>query len=264
MQGVSGKHGIKVTAAGPVTVDLNGFRLDGASGGGPATLSGVRVMTAATRLTITNGEIGGWGASGMYAILGDGAIIRGVRFIGNTATGLTAGDECVIEECVFESNGTTGLSTGSACTISSSTASSNGTTGMSVGAGTVVTACTTYFNFGDGFSLGPYVILDRCTATNNAGDGISAGPQSRIAGCVATVNGSAGIRLAFVGNTVDGNNVEGNAVGIDADSSSNIIVRNIAKGNGNNYELAAGQVTGPIITAPGTITSSNPWANLSY
>lgn len=47
--------------------------------------------------------------------------------------------------------------------------------------------------------------------------------------------------------------------------SNNLIIRNSVSGDGaNNYFIVGNQVVGPLITTPGTITNSNPWANFSF
>lgn len=45
---------------------------------------------------------------------------------------------------------------------------------------------------------------------------------------------------------------------LDVDYSGSFIVRNTATGNSTNYSISGTQTIGPIVTATGTITSTNP------
>ena len=51
-------------------------------------------------------------------------------------------------------------------------------------------------------------------------------------------------------------------------STNNIIIKNSVEGtiggSANNYSFQGTQIVGPLITATGTITNSNPWANFSF
>jgi len=77
----------------------------------------------------------------------------------------------------------------------------------------------------------------------------------------------AGIYIDDANNRVDGNHVTASGyAGIAvAGYSGNVIIRNTVCGNGgNNYVTNSYSAFGPIITASGTITSVNPWANFSF
>ena len=115
------------------------------------------------------------------------------------------------------------------------------------------------------------------------GDGIRVGIGSQVLSCIAIENGGrtddnrsgAGIHVVNYDNVVDGNTVYGNDRGIDVDSAYNLVVRNRARTNTTNYEIANGNRVGTIVSAPssGAISGStggsgvgttDPWANLSY
>jgi parallel beta-helix repeat protein len=93
---------------------------------------------------------------------------------------------------------------------------------------------------------------------NNFGDGIS-----------FSVSGSgANTRNLVEGNFLSGNSSRGIAVA--AAATNNIIIRNTAIGNsGGNYGLHTNLVSGPIVTAAGSLATTNgapalsPWANFS-
>jgi len=46
--------------------------------------------------------------------------------------------------------------------------------------------------------------------------------------------------------------------------TNNVIIKNSAIGNGNDYSITSGNIVGPLITVTGIITNSNPWANFSF
>jgi hypothetical protein len=58
--------------------------------------------------------------------------------------------------------------------------------------------------------------------------------------------------------------VTNNDRGIDVSGGINIVVRNMAAGNSTDYVTNANDTVGPIVTGPGTVASTNPWANFSY
>jgi parallel beta-helix repeat protein len=80
----------------------------------------------------------------------------------------------------------------------------------------------------------------------------------------------AGIIIDDINNRVEDNRVTASGhAGIQIWNNSyitnNVIIKNSVSGNGpNNYILPNAQIVGPIITATGTITNSNPWANFSF
>jgi hypothetical protein len=100
------------------------------------------------------------------------------------------------------------------------------------------------------------VILDNICNGNNPTNG---------------VNNNA-IYLNNANNRVEGNHVCGSGPagsGIFVVGSpgvtNNIIIRNsVISGGSRNYAVNGVQIVGPLITATGTITNSNPWANFSF
>ena len=75
---------------------------------------------------------------------------------------------------------------------------------------------------------------------------------------------SAIIHSTGFGSRIEGNTVTRNDRGIDVDNDANFITRNSASQNGTNYVITGVQTIGPIITATGTISNLNPWANFSF
>lgn len=80
--GVSGKSGIKITASN-VTLDLNGFTLQGVSG----SQYGILALVFPNNCTVRNGTVNGWDQSGVTISspggAGRGSIIESIHAYGN-------------------------------------------------------------------------------------------------------------------------------------------------------------------------------------
>ena len=81
-------------------------------------------------------------------------------------------------------------------------------------------------------------------------------------------NTTKGIRLFYAdGNRVEANNVwgtTGDEWGIQTTTgASNFILKNTCVGNGTNYELDSDDTAGPIVSASGYLSGTDPWANFS-
>jgi hypothetical protein len=46
--------------------------------------------------------------------------------------------------------------------------------------------------------------------------------------------------------------------------TGNLVIKNSARGNGNDYDIVAGNTVGPILGVADPIVSTNPWANFLY
>ena len=83
-------------------------------------------------------------------------------------------------------------------------------------------------------------------------------------------NTTNGIRLRYAdGNRVEANNVwgttgDGTTYGIQTETgASNFILKNTCMGNGTNYDLDSNDTAGPIVSASGYLSGTDPWANFS-
>ena len=270
--GVSGKYGISI-AANNVTLDLNGFAVQGVSG----SYGGIRFPGAQTNVTVRNGTVNGWGnsavdnslvlsanvvferlnvsASGNNGIcnMGQACVVRDCNSQNNNSVGIYCGAG-IISGCTVNNNGYDGIyATGSA--VSGCTVNNNGYAGIEVYSGTV-SGCIVSKNKYNGISLftsnpsGNVVIGNTCIGNNTAGDSSSAGifiadKNNRIENNHVTASGNAGI-LVFNSGSV----------------FNNIIIKNTVSGNGaNNYIVPAGNDLGPVGTAA---TATSPWANISH
>ena len=182
--------------------------------------------------------------------------------------GISTGDGCTISGCSANDNSYSGFSTGDACTILGCTAQENGYNGILTKNNSTISKCTAYNNNSNGIYVGHDSTISGCTACHNLHNGIWIYYGVLVANCVCDNNGrtgeGAGIYAFYDKNRIKENSVADNARGIDVDEPGNFIVKNTATGNVTNYDITGAQTIGPIITASGTITSENPWANFSF
>ncbi len=292
--------GIQI-ASSNVTLDLNGFSLLGAGATGAA--SGLSVSGACTNVTIKNGSAQGWPGCGfkLDSAVDFRAIDLSVDSCGGegilASTGATPStnggviDNCVVSSCTSARGGfyvakcrlsrcraqsNTGYGfNGDTSQFTDCTASDNQSMGFSAYMSNFV-GCYTTGN-ATGFFLATASTAVSCTADHNHGTGFFLDNQASATNCSAAWNGD------NTGFNYGGFAVTGSAARIDGCTASNnqnfgfsgnnantqcLVVRNFAIHNSatvaNNFEFFSNtNFVGPVITAPGSITSTNPWANFS-
>ena len=207
-----------------------------------------------------------------------GSVVRGCVAIENDGNGFDVSGLTVVSQCAANQNARVGISVRLGSTVSNCTASFNSSAGISLRSGCAAIGCTARGNGGDGIRANlpaqQGVTVRECTVTNNEGDGIEVSEQSQVIGCTADQNGmgdgtGAGIHVTGADNRIDGNTLTHNDRGLDVDTGGNIIVRNTASGNGQNYaQVVSGNTVGEILNTTGTggtITEAvSPWANFSF
>ena len=249
--------GIEV-AADHVTIDLNGFRLEGGTGNGIYTSSG------AGYLTVRNGTIRGWAGIGIYSDAG----------------------VAVIEDVAAVRNGATGIDVGPSSRVSGCSAGNNTGVGILVDSNSLVENCIVGNNGSNGIETSDHCRVIDSIASLNVGNGIYASTGSMVSGCVSDYNGLNGIRIDYSSyvhnnscsgnseysledkagifvlgsyNRIDSNHVEDNAYGIRVDGAFNAVIRNTAIFNPlENYKLVTPNDVGPIGSFA---TATSPWAN---
>ena len=238
LAGEAAKNGIEIASPG-VTIDLNGFELQGV----PGSLDGIATTAVDLyAIAILNGAVRSWGGDGidLGTNLSGGARISGVRAASNIGAGIRAGRGSEVSHCTATSNSGEGIATGSGCTISS---------------------CTCVGNTGSGISTGVECIIIECAVRLGGGDGIVASGGCQILNNASGSNGQAtttgaNIRLTGADNRVEGNNCTSCDQGIVATTSGNLIIRNSCSGNATNWVLAANNIYGPIIDRQGAVTAA--------
>ena len=225
LTGVSGYDGIDITT-NDVTVDLNGFTLQGVAG----SLNGIKVVNPATNMVVCNGALDFWGRSGMNASNGYYGQFARLRIVGcNTAGaigsgGLYAGNNCVVTGCTVSGNNKFGIYAANNCTLIDCIASANNIIngfGIIVVSNCIVRDCTAGGQFvgisvngnnnlilGCGLSGDQYGIsasannctFKDCVVSGNSYIGISAnGNNYMVTDCTVSGN-NAGIYLAIANN----------------------------------------------------------------
>jgi hypothetical protein len=289
LAGVSGQNGIAITANN-VTLDLDGFTLQGVSG----AQDGIYIPNGLTNITVRNGTISGWGSGGCV----DGGYSLDLVFerLNLTAApyGLNIAGSGVVRDCLCQNITDDGIIFVGAGQIYNCTANNTGAAGIYVNQGVIsgcyaydndtgiycgngtVTGCTANYNIYSGIQI-QYAIVSRCFVENNGSWGIFAnGTGNSIIGNTCYGNntentsGGAGIYIGGDKTLVEDNNVTASGyAGIFIYNyylyTNNMIFKNFVSGSGtNNYVLPNTQIVGPLITTEGTITNTSPWANFSY
>ena len=251
--GVSGQNGIEILTNN-VTLDLNGFALQGVSG----SSSGIDIPNSQTNITVRNGTISSWGSSGVMSLSLSSLnqVFERLNVSANGQYGLMLAGGGVQRDCNCGNNLWDGIHVGSG-TVSGCMADNNGIYGIYVGSGTV-SGCFVQNNAWCGIYVigsGSAVIGNNCSGNNTSGN-----------------VGRAGIYIDALKARVENNQVtgSGNAGILVVGASGNIIIKNSVSGTAggavNNYVTLGAQIVGPIITntVSGIITNSNPWANFSF
>jgi parallel beta-helix repeat protein len=204
-------NGIEILASN-VTIDLNGFTLDGAGVG----IEGIYDQPGLESISIRNGTVRGFVQGGVFMSASSGSIVERVRAVGNGFEGIVAGRGSLVANCVA--------------------------TGNSLGIGALnysqIIDCVTDASADIGIYLENDASVRGCQVSRSAGAGISIGY-----GCVVSNNtvssggadnaGAPGIyqRTALVGRSrIDSNHVTGYNPGVRVDPGITLaevlIVRN--------------------------------------
>ena len=271
--GISGRHGIAI-AANNVTVDLNGYSLLGV----PGSLNGITALGSVNRMVIRNGIARNWGGHGVSISSANpvNAIIEGVIASTNGGQGISAGRQTVVRDCCVRENGSHGLVVGIASVVTRCSAEANTGDGFRLLGGSHITACVASANQGHGLFLGRGSLADRCCVNQSAEIGIYVEDY-----CILshnTISGSLGIGVQVVRsvNYICDNICQAVDDGFKVDQGGNFIVRNVSVSFTRAWNIAAGNVVGPILdrrspgggsisgfSAPDTTGTTHPWANFS-
>lgn len=267
----AGQVGISVNARN-VTLDLNGYRLEGASGSDDL----IRVAGSGVgyNAKIRNGALRGMGADAIDAgasegvvvddisidsssgpnsrgvVVGRGSILRNIYVRNISGVGISTSFSCNLRDCVVEfSNGGGFLVEGNSVVTNCAAAGIQGTAvtgnGFSFGTGVVAIGCNSRSNQGSGFVVTGDSLLTDCSSTNNTNHGLNVTGAntggSTIRNCTFAVNGGVGVRLDSAGNTLDSCTIRRNSLeGVSAIGPSNRILNNLLDLNGQASGNQAG------------------------
>lgn len=202
--------------------------------------------------------------------INSGATLLNCNARRNGGDGFDVSSSSTLVSCVSRDNGNVGFRCTSGSTLQACTAALNSSEGFII-TGSMAAECIGYANSGDGFRSS-YGSLRGCVARLNEGDGFQLEGSTLVLNCTALSNGvaasgGAGIFALGTGNRIDGNHVLSNDRGIDVDTGGNIIVRNTARGNTTDIDIAAGNDIGDIIdlsSVTGEFTTGTPWSNFEF
>ena len=118
--GVSSKGGIGIYTNN-VTLDLNGYSLQGASAG----TAGVTVFSGTTNVIVRNGIISGWTGLGVNCLAYDG-ILQDLSITGNGGSGVLLQNVCQVKNCTSSGNQDNGIQVNAnGCLISGNVCNQN-------------------------------------------------------------------------------------------------------------------------------------------
>lgn len=265
---------ITITASG-VSIDLNGFPLNGTSGTGPG------VLVQADGIEIKNGLISGF----------DGAAISGSGYSSlrahhltlefNGGPGIITWDGAVISDIISRYNGTAG--TGSPgiqlrddFAMRDCVTSQCGGRGIEAGRDGTITNCTASWNNGEGIWATLSVRLNGCSVVRNTSHGISVEGSCTVTECNAHENGwfpivpgVAGIHVRDQATRVENNHIVACPIGIKVTFERSIVVRNTLTYCPIPIDAVSPNTIGELIRNPSTGThtlnaaNSSPWANIA-
>ena len=205
LAGLAGQNGVTINA-NDVTLDLNGFSLTGTAG----SINGIAVSSSCRNLSIYNGGVSAWGASGISASNATASRFENVHLLNNALEGITLGSNSFAFRCFAYNNGGSGLRVvGSGSRIEDNQANANGGWGFRVDAAgnlivknSAVANTGTNYHIAAGNSYGQIILLPAgaftnatpwanfyspvCTPTTCAAQGATCGTISD--GCGGTLN----------------------------------------------------------------------------
>lgn len=243
LTGAPGSNGITIETS-DVTLDLNGFSLIGV----PSSKSGV--LAYRPRVTIRNGSINQWGTNGLNAF--SSAVVKSLIVSSNGATGIEAGRGSLVEDCVAEANRNHGIAVGNVGIVRNCLTTRNGDTGI---------YCYAVYGVpGEGATV------VGCTASENL-NGMTPSANGFVSQNNFINNRQVGVILNHQGTRVENNNFAFNNYGVSSSPNrTNLIIHNSFFGNSNAAVIgfSASTPIGPLISASGLATNTNPNANFSY
>ncbi|OHB55553.1 MAG: hypothetical protein A2Y07_03205 [Planctomycetes bacterium GWF2_50_10] len=274
-------NGVSINADN-VTIDLKGFTLDG-------NKVVTHAISAAKRknITIKNGIFVNWYANGLYLGDSNNCRIENLSFsntgrsaisVGNNAivqkciiancrdssnySAISATGQAIITNCVVSDCNYIGIKTQDRAIISDCSVKNCGDAGIVTSNTSIIKNCVTVDNGDYGLRVDAGSIVESCAALNNADHGMYINNSTAINNNCSS-NQASGMFVTGTGCRIESNTCNNNtAYGFYiSSSSSNVVVRNFAKGNlSGNYSVSSGSVA-PATSNPGTASA---WANFGF
>jgi parallel beta-helix repeat protein len=251
----AGKNAIGIYANN-VTLDLNGFTVEGLAGNTGAVILVVGDSSNLAgdprgNVTIRDGTVRGGGGSGLLAQ----STVLGLRLIGitsrnNTNMGFSLDGRAEVEHCAAYDNGSHGISLGNDAVVSDCIARANGGDEFRAGAGSVFSNCLAdnAAGNGTGFNVGVGAAFSNCSALNSQLDsGFDCDGGGAFNNCTARGNGGSGFRGDGDGNVFTGCTASENGAHGFSFTSSTTIANCNAFSNGQH---------GALVTSGSTVSNS--------
>lgn len=214
----AGFEGVEI-ASDKVTLDLNGFTIEGDAG----SRSGVAAAGVRFNIVVRNGAIRGFDESGVR--LGDdfACVVEDLIVSDCGDTGISVGNVSRVRDCTSRDNGSAGVTAESRCVISRVVSEGNGSSGVSLGGRNVVRDCVSSNNAGSGFFGDILNRFESSIAENNANSGFRASTSSAAINCATRDNGDDG--YAFGDNATLSNSSSrfDNGDGFDINTDSTLV-----------------------------------------
>ena len=163
-------HGITV-AADNVTINLNGFTLEGSGSG---QWDGIHIEPGFDGIVVVNGQICCWGDDGVEGQDDSSTRLESMTVTGNGGHGANLGVASFVIDSVFKGNGTDGVYVRDGSKVANSVAMDNGRGGFTAQDGAFIDDCNSTGNTEWGFAI--------CCTNEQAG-------SSRLESCHASANG---------------------------------------------------------------------------
>lgn len=250
IQGTVNKGGIEIAASG-VTIDLNGFEVVGAG-----AQAGIRALSSSyTDATVHSGTVRNWGGNGVDLNNISGSQVRDVTVADCGGYGIGINGGGLVSGCIASGNGSTGIRALNGSRAENCTSRANTGQGFYVTGASTITGCVSTSNVWHGIEVGGDCVVTR-NQVSNAGQG----------GAQATGIYLTGNRNRCEENSVTTVSTSGGDQGIAISGSGNFVARNTVSGYAaaSAFPMWGTHTVGPVVTATGTITTTNPWANFVH
>lgn len=249
---ISSGRGMLEIAASNVTVDFNGFRVQGLAG----SIDGVFTTGAVSNITLRNGNFVSFGGDGIDTSSATAVKIEGTRVRSCGSAGIRAAADTVVHQCEVGANGSHGIIVGARSVVSDSvSAGSTAGNGLQVtGDGVRITGFTSMNNAGIGINLQSAfgARITDATVRANSGTGVTLTDRSVLEQSAICENGLIGVsmtgRARLQGCTISGNVSNG----VSATGPALIERNQIDSNMGNGVYLYF------------TANAENSWAQVSH
>ncbi|MCX6864983.1 MAG: right-handed parallel beta-helix repeat-containing protein, partial [Verrucomicrobia bacterium] len=219
--GVSGKHGI-VISSGNVTLDLNGFTLQG-SGADAGLMDGIS-GSSISNVVVRNGRIRSWAGRGVY--LGTVAVVEDLNIENCGLDGIKLGEQAAVRRCRI-----------GACALAP-----NSGYAITVQHLSMVENCNAVGN-SSGILVTYGCTVRDCSVTYSGRWGIRCGYENVIKSNLCDNNGTAatdgaGIYATDANNRIEDNKLLNADLGLYLGATGNYVANNVVKNNTKNYNIA--------------------------